>query len=326
MADAAAPRSRRPELAILLVTLIWGAAFVWMKQALDAGEAWHVDRAPGAARDGTHPAAGLALVVGLFMALRFAGAALLLALVSRRARQGLDGAAWRGGLILGGLLVGGFLLQMFGLASIPSSVSAFLTSLYVLFTAASEAVIARRAPRGPLIVGALLATAGAAYIGGPPQVSFGVGEWLTVGSALVFALHIVFTDRITKRVDPVAVTLSSFLVVAGASLGVALLGLASPATPTLADVGALLSMGEFLVPLALTTVLATLVAITIMNLFQRELDPVRAAILYAVEPVWAALIALGLGMEAPNRWLFLGGGALLAGNWIAELRPFRGAR
>ena len=56
-----------------------------------------------------------------------------------------------------------------------------------------------------------------------------------------------------------------------------------------------------------------------MNLFQRDLDPVRAAIVYALEPVWTTLIAWGFGMGAPSGWLLAGGGALLAGNLVAEL-------
>ena len=341
-----AARRRRAELAILAVTVIWGAAFVWMKQALDAGEVWFSsaasgDAAPPAENAAATPArlsdsaGALAIVVGALMSLRFGFAALALALVSRRARQTLDAPAWRGGLVLGGLLALGFFLQLFGLARVTPSVSAFLTSLYVLFTAACESVIARRPPRVALVLGALLATGGAAIIGGPPGegapnvgepsggLVLGLGEWLTIASAAVFALHIVLTDRITKRVDPMGVTQSSFVVVAAASIALTCAGFASHDAPSPAALGALIAAPDFLLPLAALAVLATLVAITLMNLFQRELHPVRAAILYAIEPVWAALIAISLGVESPTRWLFLGGGALLLGNWVAELGPRR---
>jgi drug/metabolite transporter (DMT)-like permease len=61
------------------------------------------------------------------------------------------------------------------------------------------------------------------------------------------------------------------------------------------------------------------VALTLMNVYQRELDPVRAAILYALEPIWTTLIAAALGLGFPSYWLWIGGGALVAGNLIAEL-------
>ena len=88
----------------------------------------------------------------------------------------------------------------------------------------------------------------------------------------------------------------------------------------------LLTHRAFLIPLLGSSLLATVVAISLMNLFQRELDPVRAAILYAIEPVWAALISIGAGSDSFNRWLWIGGGALLAGNVIAELGPLLARR
>ena len=314
----AARAPRKALLAILLVTVIWGWTFVWMKQATSAGSAWLSAFAPTCAPGAEFEQIGASCVIGTFMALRFCASVLLLALLSRRARAGLDAASWRGGLLLGSLLLGGFLLQMFGLQSVSASVSAFLTSLYVLFTAAITAWQTRSAPLPRLVAGALLATLGAAYIGGPPQVAFGIGEWLTIASALVFAFHIVYTDRITKRVDPLPITLASFVVVAVGSLATAAFAFTNAQAPELAQIAVLLADAEFLVPLACSTVFATLLAITLMNLFQRELNPVRAAILYALEPVWAALIAIGGGSEVPNRWLYLGGGALLLGNLVAE--------
>jgi drug/metabolite transporter (DMT)-like permease len=170
------------------------------------------------------------------------------------------------------------------------------------------------------MVGALLATLGAAYIGGPPQVSFGLGEWLTIAGALVFAVHIVLTDRVTKRVEPLAVTLTSFIVVTIGSLAVASACVASSHTPALGNLWKLVSDQQFLIAALCTSVFATLIAITVMNVFQRELDPVRAAIIYSIEPVWAAVIAIGLGWDHASGWLYFGGGAMLAGNLVAEIR------
>jgi drug/metabolite transporter (DMT)-like permease len=56
-----------------------------------------------------------------------------------------------------------------------------------------------------------------------------------------------------------------------------------------------------------------------MNFFQRDLPPVRAAILYALEPIWASMVALSIGQTEPTLWLYIGGGALLLGNLVAEL-------
>ena len=47
--------------------------------------------------------------------------------------------------------------------------------------------------------------------------------------------------------------------------------------------------------------------------------PVRAAILYALEPVWATLLAITFVMTEFSFWLILGGSSLLIGNLVAEL-------
>jgi len=49
------------------------------------------------------------------------------------------------------------------------------------------------------------------------------------------------------------------------------------------------------------------------------MDPVRAAILYALEPVWATLLAISMDLTEFSFWLILGGSALLIGNLISEL-------
>lgn len=304
------PRSRRllPVFAIGFVTVAWGWTFVWMKQALLACE-----RVLG----GEALQAG----IGVFLALRFALAAAVLVWLPA-ARCGLDTGAWRGGTLLGVLLLAGFLLQMLGLTGVSPAVSAFLTSLYVVFTALLSAVRRRRWPSLGLSTGTALATFGAGFISGPPHLSFGVAEALTVGCAFVFACHILATDVVTRRHAPMPVTLASFVVVAaGAAVFSAwrlAVGGGPPAPGRWLD---LLTASDFVTPLLLSCLMATVLALSLMNVFQRELDPIRAAILYALEPVWAALIALGVGLACADAWLWVGGAALLAGNLIAELSP-----
>src|SRR5688500_5061343 len=104
--EAVRPRPRPVAwVAMLSVTFIWGWAFVWMKQAVEAGDGWLRDFAPRSASGRPAEIAGLWVTIGAFMTLRFGAAALVLALISRQARRRLDRAAWRGGLLLGGLLL-----------------------------------------------------------------------------------------------------------------------------------------------------------------------------------------------------------------------------
>lgn len=316
---AGTPRARRAAAALFAVTIVWGLTFVWMDQGLAAAE-----QRFGAG----HLAAG----IGVFLGVRFALAALVLWLAVPRARE-IDRAAWRGGAWLGGLLWAGFALQMFGLDGVTPAVSAFLTSLYVLFTALIDARLKRTGLRGALIAGALLATAGAALIRGPafaaPDAAgagVGLAVIATVLCALVFAIHILATDHVTRRVAPLPVTVTSFVFVVIGSGALVAFDAWSRGPVALHDVIGLCLTPAFALPLVLSSLLASALAISLMNVFQRDLDPVRAAILYAIEPIWATLAGVLYGTDELGRWLWIGGGLLVAGNLVAEFGLFRSGR
>ena len=295
-----------PVAALFFVTLAWGGTFVWMKETQNRTHELFGD---GVELAGT----------AWFMGLRFALAALLLALWKKARFPFGDRATWLGGFWLGLFLWLGFVLQMLGLTEVSPAVSAFLTSLYVLFTALLTALLTRRRPGKWLVGGVVLATLGAGIIRGRPELHFTLGELQTVGCALVFAAHILVTDRVTKRVSPLPATLSSFAWVAAlsfATFGAAALFEPVPAAARWVE---LALDPAYLEPLLLSTVLATVVALSLMNLYQRELDPVRAAVLYALEPIWAAAFGIFAAHDAFTPWLVVGGAILFAGNLVAEL-------
>ena len=75
---------------------------------------------------------------------------------------------------------------------------------------------------------------------------------------------------------------------------------------------------DFLVPLLCCAIFGSMVALLVFNLFQKYLSPVRAAILYALEPIWATIFGIMLDLEPVTLWLWVGGSALIAGNLIVE--------
>jgi drug/metabolite transporter (DMT)-like permease len=256
------------------------------------------------------------------MTIRFVGAAILLPIVLPGARQHLgDKAVWRAGAALSFFVLSGFLLQMFGMHGIDSATSAFLTSLYVVFTALALAVWARKLPPVSMIIGIAAATIGAGFISGPPQVTFDHSEWLTVLCAIAFAGHILSTDYYTKRLPPLPVTTATFVITGLVCAGLAGFGISANPQVSSSAIFALVSDPNFLWPAMLCTVLGSVVCLSILNVYQRHLSPVRAAILFALEPVWAALIALAVGQVHPDRWFIFGAAALLGGNLIVEVAP-----
>ena len=289
--------------ALLAVTLVWGATFIWMKQALDA-------------LDTEKSAFGTNGVVATLVFARFAIAAIMMLLFFKKARTSLaDKQIWQDGLILGTLMYLAYLSQMIGLDDIDPSVSAFLTSLYVVFTALISSIYNLRLPTKIMILGVGLATFGTGFIQGPPHLTWGVAEFITVFCALLFALHILFTQHITTRRDPIAVSTSSFIVVTLCSaITVFFLG-----DGTNMEQWKLIFSDGVLIPVLLLGVGGSFFCLLFLNLYQRYLHPIQAAIIYALEPVWATIYGLQLGMVEWSIWILIGGGALFIGNIIVEL-------
>ena len=290
-------------LALIAVTLVWGATFIWMKQALDS-------------LDEEKAAFGTNGVVTTLVFARFAIAALMMLAFFNKARTSLiDRQIWQDGIVLGVLMYIAYLSQMIGLDDIDPSVSAFLTSLYVVFTAIISSIYNLRLPTKVMILGVGLATFGAGFIQGPPHLTWGIAEFITVFCALLFALHILFTQHITTRRDPVAVSTTSFIVVAICS-AITVLFVGDGLNPE--QWGLVFSDGV-LIPVLLLGIGGSFFCLLFLNLYQRYLHPIQAAIIYALEPVWATIYGLQLGMVEWSIWILVGGGSLFIGNVIVEL-------
>ena len=299
-------------IALFIVTFIWGWTFVWLKQALEVSKMYST----------TDDTTAVSLI---FVCIRFGLAACFLPLFVKDARINIkDYAVWKDGFILALFMLGGFVFQMIGLDGITPAVSAFLTSLYVIFTALIVVIWKKYVPTYTILFGVLLATFGAGYIQGPPELHFDLEEWLTVLCALMFAGHIIATDVVTKRSSPIAVTFTSILLSALICFFVSIVYVSL--NPGELQIIGLLKDSKFLTPLILTAVFGTFIALTLVNYFQKLLDPVRASVLYALEPVWATILAIGFGMEKFTLWLILGGSALVVGNIIAEIGTYKAVK
>ena len=298
---------RKAAWGLLVVTFAWGATFIWMKQGIEAAES-------------AVPELEANWVAFLFFSARFVIATILTLALLPKARAGLSNPdAIRGGAWLGLILSAGYLSQNIGITTVTPGVSAFLTSLYVVFTALIAISLGRQSVTKSTVIGVLLATFGAGWIGGPPQVSLGFGEFLTIFSAYMFGAHIIATDRVTKENDPIEVTgpmMVSIMLLGAVMLLV--LPIRSEGVSILTDFQEVLVTWDFFLPLFLCAALGSLMALLVLNVFQRDLPPIRAAIIYAFEPVWAGIASLVMGYDEIGFWFFVGAGALLIGNLVVE--------
>jgi drug/metabolite transporter (DMT)-like permease len=278
-------------------------------------------------------------------AVRFAAALVLLVVFLPGVFRGLNRSQWLMGMVVGLPFAAGFVLQIVALNEIPPSRSGFLTSLAVVFTPLLVLALGRRLPGKRVVVGAVLALLGTAVLTGACEIAgglglrlapdlsekIGLGDWLTILSALLFSVQILVIDTFSRAMPPERLTPGMFLVV------IAALALASAAVswwgwgPALHVRMAQLFDPGFWHLTLITSFFCTVLAFYLMNKYQGHLSPAHASLLYTLEPIFATLWAMLLpdllspyyGLRYPSEELALGlvvGGSLvLLGNVVALL-------
>lgn len=289
----------RAVIGTLLVSLIWGAAFASMKFALQSG-----------------------LSVGTMLSLRFTLGALLLGLlawakgVRFRRREVLDGI-W-----LGLLLTAILWLQADGLRFTTVSKSGFITGLYVIFTPLLSLVFGQRL-RLSHGMGAVLALVGLYLLvhePGRPMGGWNRGDFETLLCAIACGGQIVLAARYSRRSN--AWTLAFMQVAVAAGLSIAITACLPGSN---GFVLAPLVRPEVWIAIAYQAILATALAFFLMMLFQAHLGATEAAIIYSIEPIFSALVAMSGWIpgikEALGPLQLLGGAIILGSMLLAELGP-----
>jgi len=275
------------DLALLGVTVVWGSSFVIVKEAL------------------------VLVPPFTFIALRFTVAtAVLAALFGRRMRE-LSRHDIGNGLLVGLFLFAGFALQTLGLGLTKASTAGFITGLSVVLVPVVAFLWLRHQPGLGSGVGVLLATVGLGLLSLGDSLAMGAGDLLVLGCAIAFALHIVAVGRFAPRVDAYAFTIIQLALTGALAWIVALVAepvdLAVLAPPVVA---AVLFLG----------VGATAFAFLVQNVAQRFTSPTHTALVFTMEPVFAALFAYALLGEQLGPRALAGGALILAGMLVAELR------
>lgn len=286
-------RRLKADLGLALICFFWGASFVIVKDALARSS------------------------VFLFMALRFSLAALLLAALNPRVLREARRADLRAGSVLGVLMFGGYAFQTFGLLFTTPTKSAFVTGFCVVLVPVFMACFWRRWPGAWVTAGVFAAIAGLYYLTVPARQLSGlnIGDVLTLVGAALYALHIIFVGRYAREH---ALGVLSFLQVA--------------ATAILGTLGCLICAAtgwerlrfqadwRLAGAIVVTAVFATALAFTIQFWAQKYTTPTHAAILFTLEPVFAALTSFVVLHERLGRRGLLGASLVLAGIFLAELK------
>ena len=279
-------------LALLAMTAAWGSTFFLIKDV--------VTRIP----------------VADLLVTRFAIATLTLALIAAP-RLHLSQPVLAYGALLGLLYGSAQILQTAGLAHTAASVSGFVTGLYVVVTPLLTALILRRRIPRLTWLAAVLATVGLGVLA-LRGFALGYGELLTLVSAVIYAGHIVALGRFSTPETTLSLSLVQLIVITLVSAVAALW----PTAGTGGGIQLPNNAGDWLIVLYLALV-ASALTMVLQTWAQAHIEPSRAAVIMAMEPVWAAAFAVALGGETITLRMIIGGLAIVSAMYLVERPPGR---
>ena len=148
---------------------------------------------------------------------------------------------------------------------------------------------------------------------------FGVGEALGLACAVLFSLHIIAVNVVVARDDPARVAPGQFLTVALVTAVSCLFVERGPeALMPLRSIELALHP-DVRLNLLLMIVLVTICAFGLQTHFQPRIDPTRAALLYLVEPIFAAGYAWVMAGRGLATIAVAGAALILLANVMVEI-------
>ncbi|AOV00193.1 DMT family transporter [Delftia tsuruhatensis] len=280
------PLLSRQELALIAVTMVWGGTFLVVHLAMQHS--------------------GPLFFVGL----RFVTAGLIGLLVFRKVMAGLTRTELVAGTAIGASIFLGYGLQTFGLQTISSSKSAFLTALYVPIVPLLQWLVMGKPPRLMSWIGIGLAFTGLVLVAGPESggMELNVGEMATMLSTLAIAAEVLLIGHFAGKVDARRVTTVQLL--AAGTMALLAMPVAGESVPDFSWIWLTAA-----VAMACASILIQLT----MNWAQKSLSPTRATVIYASEPVWAGIVGRMAGDRLPGLAI-LGAVLIVGGVLVSELK------
>jgi len=280
---------KRASAALLLIatTFFWGITFTVVKDAVAQIDMF------------------------VFLAQRFTLAALMMIPAGLYFRGRPQWPALRVGVILGLALFAAYAFQTAALLYTTASNTGFLTGLNVVIVPIIGALLFRhRIPVG-VKYSAVIAAAGLFLLctGGTLQINH--GDVLGFICAIFVALHLLLTGHYAPNHDVYWITTIQLATIAAASTLIAVVS-GKPVA---------VYYPFLLWPLLLCALFASVFAFLVQTAMQRHISPAQTALIFCLEPVFAAGYAYLAAGEKLTAIAWLGALLILAAVLIAELLP-----
>lgn len=280
----------KAEFMLFLMTLVWGATFSFTKIGLENCPPF------------------------LYVIFRFLIALILVSVFFRKHLNNIDKKVWKEGAILGILFGGGFVLQTVGLGITEITNSAFITGLTVVLTPFAFKLISKNKVMFWSKIGVIIAFIGLYIFTNPDINTVNLGDVLTLISTAFWALYITFMDSFTKGTTGVSKTFQLVAIQFLFALPLPIFGFLYFDMPNLH----LNWNWDLSASLAFNGILASFVLTIIHTTYQRYTTPVKAALIFSLEPIFASIIATLFMAEILSNSQLIGASILMFGVIVSE--------
>ena len=284
-------------LCLLLTAAIWGFAFVAQVEAMGFM--------------GPFTFGGARFAMGALSLLP-----VILIFERKRGKPGEARQTLLYGALAGLILFAASTLQQLGINALEAAgdpaaaKSGFITGLYTVLTPIFSIALGKK-PGLLTGLGAAAAFAGLYFLSVPDGFkSAGIGDGLLVAGAVCWTFHIMAVDAFAPRLRPIRFSAVQFAVCAGLSL----------ASMALFEAPRISHLRAGLVPLLYCGLLSVGVAYTLQIVGQRRVEPAKAAIIFSLESLFAALGGFLLLHEAFGWKGYLGGGLMFLGIILSQIK------
>ncbi len=277
----------KADLGLMSITVFWGSTFIISKNILTD------------------------IPVELYLAIRFTVAAVLLNLIIIKKYKSVYKDVVRDGIILGTMLFFTFYFQMWGIQHTSASNAGFITGLSVILVPIIGLILLHSKPAINVSIAIIVALIGLLLLTGANPMDWNKGDYLVLICTIFVAAHILYTGRVAAKHNIYILTGIQLLILAVLSIVILLASKTNWQGLYLSHWGGLLYLAVF----------ATVYTYLMQTSMQRFTTSTRTALIFALEPVFAALFAMAFSMERLNTLEWTGGLLIVMSMILAEI-PF----